>query len=228
MKKIIITLAVIISVCGNMAAQDANYPTSIGPFLTIKSGLNGTMAPDGRRNTIAFNGLPDFGGTLYIPVHAEKKLGIVLELAYSTYAYQLKSTRTDDKYTMKYSYLTFSPNFYVNSIMLGFNFGYPVTADFSGANIKSSKLNFMAELRLAGMIPIIVDETGRLNAYIYAGYMLTGVYKNIATDDPMLLHLPINSVNTPKYTNEFNPRAISLAIGVNYLFNIQQAATEAE
>ena len=60
------------------------------------------------------------------------------------------------------------------------------------------------ELRLGGMIKVLESDMGQLNVLIRAGYMVTGLYN----DDFIGAE------------SEFNPKIVSGAIGVNYLFDL--------
>jgi hypothetical protein len=193
-----------------------NYPLSAGPFLSAKAGYNTSYSPWERKNLFAFNGLPDFGFSFYIPASEEYKLGWMFDLAISTYAYQVKGMNNDTKFTMKYSYFTLCPGFYYSGIYAGINIGLPVFADY-GVKLETNKLNILSEVRFGGIIPIIEDETGRVNIIFHAGYMLTGIYKEFVIDDPLIKHFPPDS--SQNFTNEFNPHTISFSLGLNYMFN---------
>lgn len=190
----------------------------MGPFISAKAGINGGNVANGRKNAVAFNGLPDFGVTMFIPLSEENELGFCTDLALTTYAYTMRGLQFSNEFTMKYSYITLSPSFYFSSFLIGFNFGFPVAADY-GAKLDASKLSMMVEFRLGMSLPLISDEDGRLNIIATAGYMLTGVYEDFAKDDPLLTYMP--AVPPEKITSEFNPRPISFSLGLNYMFNLR-------
>jgi hypothetical protein len=52
--------------------------------------------------------------------------------------------------------------------------------------------------------------------FIRAGYMLSGIYEDFGEQDPLLEEIPAQGHEV--ITNEFNPRAASVAIGFSYLF----------
>ncbi|OGU11652.1 MAG: hypothetical protein A2X61_07215 [Ignavibacteria bacterium GWB2_35_12] len=216
MRKILIVL---FSICLLQSSKaQLNYPLSAGPFLSAKAGYNTSYSPWERKNLFAFNGLPDFGFSFYIPASDEFKLGLLADLSLSTYAYQVKGMSSDTKFTLKYSYFTLCPGFHYSGIYAGLNLGLPVFADY-GVKLETSKLNILAEVRLGGIIPIIEDETGRVNILFHCGYMLTGIYKDFVKDDPLLHHFPPDS--SQNFTNEFNPHTISFSLGLNYMFNFR-------
>ncbi|MGA2298136.1 MAG: hypothetical protein ABSG15_11365 [FCB group bacterium] len=220
MKKLIFLIAYFLFIITQSYSQE-NYPLGMGLFLSLKSGVNGVASPAGRKNKIAFNGLPDFGITSYVPVGVETKLAFTFDLAYSTYAYSVISNDYQNRFTLRYSYLAFSPNIHFDGVIFGFNFGYPIAASY-GATIDRKNLSLLAECRLGGIIPVYTDEKGRLNIVVLGGYMLTGIYKDFTKDDPLILSIPPEPYNL--WTKAYNPRALSLSVGVNYTFNLEPPA----
>lgn len=202
------------------AADDFHY-FSVGPYFSLKTGVNGGHVMDGRKNGLAFNGIPDFGATCFYPLGEETDLGMTFDLGLSTYAFVIKGVVGDEvfsEYTNKFSYLAFAPNLHFDGFMAGFNFGYPLFANF-GDKIDANKLNMMVEFRLAYLYPVMMDDDGTLNVFAQAGYMFTGIYDNYEEDDPLLEAIPpIPEGDEP--SNKYNPRAISLSIGLTYLFNL--------
>ncbi|MBI5326098.1 MAG: hypothetical protein HZB41_12640 [Ignavibacteriae bacterium] len=214
MRKIII---IIFSVCFLYSSKaQLNYPLSAGPYLSAKTGYNTSYSPWERKNLFAFNGLPDFGFSFYIPASEEYKLGWMFDLGLSTYAYRIKGVSNDNKFTLKYSYFTLCPGFHYSGLYAGLNIGIPVFADY-GVNLETSKLNLLSEVRIGAIIPVIEDETGRVNILMHFGYMLTGIFKDFVKDDPLIKHFPPDS--SQNFTNEFNPHTISFSLGLNYMFN---------
>ncbi len=193
-----------------------NYPFSAGPYLSAKTGYNANYSPLDRKSVFAFNGLPDFGLSFYFPASNDSHLGFITDIGMTTYAYKVRGLNEGISFDMSYSYFTISPAFYYGGIIAGFNFGLPVSANY-GAKIETGKLNLLAEVKAGAVIPFISDESGRVNLLITAGYMLTGIYKDFVKDDPLLQQFPPDS--TEKFTSEFNPRAFSISLGLNYMFN---------
>jgi hypothetical protein len=198
------------------AKPQGNYPFSAGPYLSAKTGYNANYSPLDRKSLLTFNGIPDFGFSFYFPAGQDNKLGLITDIGLTTYAYRVRGINEGLTFDMRYSYFTISPSFYFSGIVAGFNLGLPVSADY-GSKIETSKLNLLAEVKAGGIIPIISDENGRVNVIITVGYMLNGIYKNFVKDDPLLQHFPPDS--TEKFTSEFNPRAFSIVLGLNYMFN---------
>lgn len=215
--KILTKLSILITLlfATNIFAQTI-HQTSIGPFFSFKGGVNGSYIPVGRQNEIAINVVPDFGVSYFMPLSQTKDLGLSCDLAYSSYIYKIKNFSNSEVFKHRYSYISLAPSFHWSYLSMGFNFGYPVSADY-GPTIDVSKLNFLVEFRLCGMYPLMEDEKARLNIFIQAGYLLTGLFKDFGKDDPLLLTIPAETENI---SNKFNPRPVSLSIGLNYLFSI--------
>lgn len=207
MKKIATILPLALLMVVSTLCAQKNYPISVGPFLTLKAGVNAASIPEGQKTGIALSGLPDFGATGYFPLGSKSNIGILAELGYSTYAYGQRSVFGDiesDLYKVQMSYLTLSPSFYLSGVYLGFDFGVPlstsVVVDGNSISGSTDNMSTLVEFHLGGMIPVMSDKNGRLNVIIRAGYMLTGTADNSSS--------------------EFNPKVASAGIGVNYLFNI--------
>ena len=218
MKRIIILGLTFMLLSGFEIFAHSDYDFSIGPYLSAKGGINGVNTPSGRKNGVAINTVPDFGITGYYPLSRTSNLGISLDIGYSTYSYLIKVSSLDKEFTHTYSYITLSPNFAFEFLLIGFNFGFPVKANY-GPEIDIDKLDAISEFRIAVNIPLLKDETGSLNIFIQAGYMLTGIYDDFENDDP-LIDEGVIPRQPNRLTNEHNPRAASLLIGLNYLFNL--------
>jgi hypothetical protein len=196
---------------------------SIGPYFAFKAGVNVGNVQDGRKNGLALTGVPDFGVSSKVILSDTRDLGITFDLGYSSYAYKIKNADNSDSYTMKYGYINLNPNLYFSGLLLGLNFGIPVNANY-GPSISTSKIGFMTEFRLGGIVPLYSDNESSLNFIVNAGYMLTGIYGDYPNDDP--LKTIIKPVPPQKITDKFNPRALSLSIGINYLFNLNPVTEE--
>lgn len=233
MKKLIIIFftAIIPAFFFNTTAysQD-NYNMCIGTYISAKMGINGVNPPNGRQNGINFNSLPDFGMEYYVPLSMTSQLGLLFDLGYSTYSYKIKAypyllntfITWDSVFTHQYSYVTLGTNLFFDGMTLGFNIGFPSSAKLMTATIKTSDLSTILELTIGGRINLFGDETGRFTLYINGGYMISGIYKDFAKSDP------INNLFKPPQTltNIFNPRAASLSLGLNYMFNLVKPPKE--
>jgi hypothetical protein len=203
---------------GFASAYSQEYQSfSAGPFISFKGGLNGGSVMQGRKNALAFVKTPDFGVTSLTMLSAEHDLGVVCDLACSSYGYKIKGVDVNKEYTLSYTYITLGPAFYFSGFTFGFNFGVPIAADF-GSKIKSSKLALMSEFKVGYMYPLMLEKESSLNIFINAGYMLSGMYKKFTKDDPLLPYIP--EVEPYKISSKYNPRALSVSIGFSYLFSI--------
>ena len=212
------------------ARQERYFPPALGPTVAYKGGVNGFTNPQGRKNGIAFNNIPDVGITTYIPLDLIFNLGLYLDFMYNTNTFLMKYNYNPNKNDymnkdrMRFSYFSISPTFNHAGFTIGFNYGMPVSADWEGVNIATSKLNNLIEIKAGYNYPIYFDEVGRLNLFINASYALNGVYKNFKEDDPLRNVSP--AIPPQIITNYYNPRPASIQIGVNFLFNLIQLPEE--
>jgi hypothetical protein len=210
MKKLnfILCLMLIIFSIGELESKGTNFPYSLGPFITLKGGVNATSVPNGIKNGFTINGLPDFGASGYIPLTDKSQFGIAGDLAYTTYAYDLKDFNGNNPQTVQISYLTLNPNLFVYGFTLGLDFGLPLSGTIKSSstntNINTSNLSAFVEFKLGGIIPLYYDDFGRVNLIVQFGYFLTGQY----------------SQNNPFGGDTYNPHPASGSVGVSYLFNL--------
>ncbi len=214
MKKIIFLFALAILSTANVLAQDS-FPMGLGPFVAVKACVNTATIMNGTKTGMSINGIPDFGATFYLPIGTQSTVGATLDIGYSTYSIKSKpeSGATDDNTIItQANYFSIAPNVNIGGFMLGVNLGIPVgmsSGNVSGAGILSSipvnsdELATVIDIRFGAMIPIMHNATGRLNFIVMGGYMLTGMSKND--------------------TSEYNPKAASLMMGVNYLFSFKKS-----
>lgn len=211
MKKYFMVLIILIS-ANTMFAQE-NFPMSAGLFVSIKGGVNAADVPKGVKNGFAFNSMPDIGANFYLPLAEKNRIGLTLDLAYTSYFFQMKYTGDEDNpWVTQSNYFTLSPALDLYGFIIGFNFGLPLSIssdkDFVDKNLDKDNLNFATEIKLGGLIPVFYNETGRLNIIIMAGYFLTGQYDK--TD------------NIPGLRDGFNTHPASLSFGLNYMFNVEK------
>jgi hypothetical protein len=208
MKKVLQLLPLLLLLVVGAVAAQTNYPLSLGPYLGLKAGVNAASIPEGSKTGVGLSGLPDFGATLYVPLGANNRIGFLADLGYSTYAYGERLVIADiegDLYKQQVSYVTLAPSIYLSSFTLGFTFGLPVAAStvFKNATVdgETDDIATLVEIQLGGMIPVVENANGRLNILLRAGYMLTGI--------------------SSESSSEYNPKAATFGLGVNYLFNLK-------
>jgi hypothetical protein len=211
---LIITTSSILSY--SQTEKSNNYPLSIGPFISLKGGVNAAGVPKGIKNGFNFNGIPDFGASLYVPFTEQSKFGMTADFAYSTYTYELELYDYPySKWSNEFSYFTISPNLHIFGFMFGFAIGIPLSSKTDNSNYSkyfhSSDLTTMFELRIGGMIPVYANETGRLNFIINSGYVINGIYKEKNINDFL------NQMST---SGSFNAHPAWISFGLDYLFNL--------
>lgn len=217
MKKTILLLLLFLTfVIKSQSQKNDNFPISIGPYIDYTMSINGVDTPEGRKNGIAFPGLPNLGLSGYYPLSETARLGIRLDLGLNNYSYFIESDPGGDKYLHNYSYVTLAPQYYFHGFIGGFRFGLPVFADMEDNEIPTEDMNYMVEVILGGTFQIYGDETGSINAYFRLGYMLSGIYDDFKADEP--LRGIIAEIPNEPIDNSFNPRAGSLSIGFSYNF----------
>jgi hypothetical protein len=200
-----------------MLVEEEVVNTRFGPYYSFKAGINGGNTPMGRQNAITFNGIPDFGALIIFPLGNSPNIGVALDLGYSTFSFGTKNFDTGEKYSETFSYVAFTPSMYFGGFLLGLSVGFPVAANW-GANIDIDKLNIISDIRLNYTYILKADEVGSLGVFLQASYMLTGAFKDFGGDDPLKEYIP--AVTPQTLNNYYNPRVVSLSLGVNYLFNM--------
>ncbi len=205
----LLPLLVLLAVQGVFAAN--NYPMGIGPSLMLKAGVNAASIPEGYKTGVALSGIPDFGVSAYFPVSKSSAIGAVVDLGYSTYSYgerRVISDKEGDLYKYQFSYFTLSPSLYLSSFIIGLDLGVPLSAslitDNNDRELDSDNLATMVEIHIGGMIPVMENKDGRLNILLRGGYMLTGMIANVAES-----------------SSEYNPKAATFGLGLNYYFNLR-------
>lgn len=198
------------------AADDVNIFMGLGPYFSLKGGVNTVDTPSGLKNGAAFNGIPDFGATLHVPFSRTSKIGLNIDLGYTTYAYGIVDYyNTSNKATYKFSYLTLAPKFNFSGLLIGFTFGIPVSASGDGNTIRTGLINTLVDFNLGGQIPLFVDKSGSLNLLINASYMLTEVSNTPKSE--------VYAKFAGKFlNNNFHERGVGASLGLNYLFNIEK------
>lgn len=212
--KVLVSIAFfILLLSNNLFSQDysngtENFLMGIGPALGYKIGINTVSPPEGYKNDIAVSNLIDIGAQGYIPFNPDSKMGLIVDLAYSSYAYKTKIHNTDENTTYNYKYLTLGGNFYLSGFTVGLNIGIPMSGSRDdGSNdlvIESSNINTMFELRLGGNFSLSESPTGRFILFINGGYQLNSLF--------------IDEFDSSTY----NPHIASVQFGLSYLFNVGQ------
>ncbi len=217
MKNVTLIFITAILLTGNARAQQG-IEAGIGPAISLKSGINAIESPPGRENKFAFSSIPDLGISTIFHFYGSDKLGAGLNLLYASYFYNVESNADGNTYKVMLSYYSFTTYFKFDFITMGFNFGIPASAK-AEEKLDVENIKILTEFRLGFIYPLLNDETGRLNIFLNAGYMLTGIYDKYTENDPLPEQAPVPE---GQLTENFNPRVLSISLGFNYLikFNI--------
>lgn len=213
MKRIILILFTFTTI----VFSQENKSIMIGPFISESAGINIVVPPDGRKNGLAISKVPNFGITIIAPVSKSVDFSAGLDMAYSNQSFQIKNANTGEKYDHQISFISISPYLNFEGMLLGFNFGFPQSAN-NGSNIDISKIKNLSELKFGGNFNLFEDASGSVNATLLVSMMLNNVYDNYALNDPLKTKIP--QVGNLKITDEYNPRIASISVSINYLFNL--------
>ena len=211
MKRIFVFCVVVLAASTPLFAADS-YSMAVGPYLMLKAGVNAGTIPTGFKTAVVFNGAPDFGAEFYLPFTKSLPVGASLDFGLQTYGILSKPSSgasDDNTFTTKYHYIAISPSFVASIVSLGFTFGIPSgvsTSNTSGTytnNGSTSDMATIVEAHIGVAVPILNDNTGRLNFLVMGSYVLTG------------MDAPSSGAVT-----SYNPVVASLGVGFNYLFKI--------
>lgn len=238
-KKLITVSLIVLTASLNVYAQRSIAPLSAGPFIAFKGGTNLGSTSELISSNFAFNGLPDFGASLYVPLSSSSKLGLMVDLGYITLAYGEEIDGTDLtgalgdlfgvdlpgnifsdgdlSFTHRLHYIGISPQLTINSLLFGFQLGIPVggttknDADIE-EDIETDGLSTIFEIVGGAKIPLVKKKSGRLNLLLKASYALSGLLKE--PDD----------LGDAEF---YNPKVLSISVGVNYLFSLSSGRSSA-
>lgn len=189
---------------------------SYGIYADAKASLNAGAVIEGRKHFVALSGVPDFGLKCTYLLDEKHHLAINGEIGFNNYTYGIKIYSKGLDFEFTHSYLTFATTFSFTYFNMGFGFGIPLSSKYE-YNLSTKDLNYLAEFKMGGEIPIYEDETGTLNINIKIGYMLTGAYLDYGKSDPLAANYP--AIPPDVITNKYNPHPVSLALGLSWLFN---------
>ncbi|MBS1561933.1 MAG: hypothetical protein JSS89_10035 [Bacteroidetes bacterium] len=207
----------VVAILGSMLATGMQaQKMAIGPSLLWKGGVNTGNIPTGLKTGANINLIPDIAATFRILLNRDESIGFTADLGYAQYTYRMRpeseSIANDDNTTIsKHTFFNIAPMFYISGFQIGASFGFPLAyhmvrvSGASDADLTTKQTSPNIELRIGGMIPVFRDKTGSVNVLVQGGYMLTGL---------------IDASEFSGTSDEFNPKAASFGIGVNYLFNL--------
>ncbi|MFP4528133.1 MAG: hypothetical protein ACLFQX_06260, partial [Candidatus Kapaibacterium sp.] len=128
MKKALIIAFLIGIFSANAFSQTMpNYPFGVGAYVAASGGVNAADVPQGIKNGFMISPMPNIGAQAYIPLSETAKSGLLAEISYSTYAFELKFSGNEDvAWDNSFNYLTFAPYFHISGFVVGVNFGLPM------------------------------------------------------------------------------------------------------
>ena len=197
-----------------------NHPISMGPYFAIKGGVNTSDVPEGIQNGFNFGGLSDFGACFYVPFKRDQKMGLLVDLTYSSYTYNLNLYDDDQvEWTNDFSYVSIAPMLYYGGFLIGFNLGFP-----DGASSDESSVDAIYDAddmamaffgRMGASLTLFEDENVWINLDLRADYMLTGLFNE--ADTPTLF------VDGDPYSFEdYNPHPVSISLGFSVMINFEK------
>jgi hypothetical protein len=202
-------LVLVVLATAVVSVQAQRQQVFAGPSILAKAGVNAGEIPNGFKTGVNFNGLPDLGVTLKFMFSKETSIGMIADLEYATYSYQMKpNDGANDNNTLitQAQYISFAPSLYLSGLTLGAAFGFPsalATKFVSGTEVPNVGADDLTspsiELRIGGMIPVMTADIGQLNIVLRGGYMVTGMDSE---------------------SDEFSPKVASGALGINFLFDL--------
>lgn len=205
MRNIIVTVISFVMFTNFLSSQDyenINHPLGIGLEIGYKAGINAAEVPEGTKNALGFANMPDFGLQFYMPFQGQNYMGLLANIGYYTFPYNLSLEGISPETEYNFSYIGLGADFYVSGFTVGLNYGFPSSSKMNDFELNTEGLNGAFEFRLGAHIPMMVSSSGRLNLNIRASYFITGQF-----DESVL----IGGKNT-------NPA--SLMFGLSYLFNL--------
>ena len=181
------------------------YPLQIGTYITGKGCVNTVEPPQGIKNDFQLSKLPDFGLKFSYQFQPTSSTKVFADISYlSVYFKQKLYNNPNINWVSELHYLNFGLGFEFSSIFLSLNLGIPTSGilgtQFGNVELKMEEISTMLQIRFGGVIPIFYNSIGSLNFLIFGDYFLVGAF--------------IQDSN-------FNPRVVSLSIGLNYMLNVR-------
>jgi|GEM_PF-2746144 len=202
----------------NDAFAQKLYPLSVGLGTDIRTGLNISQVPQGRKLDMNISTIPDFNGSVYLPYSLDYNIGTLIDMSYSTIGHTMKDEVSGGKYSSNISYLTLSPSIYLEGFVAGLVIGFPMSTSVDGDFDEGSLNSVMYSIKVGSMISIMENEGGRLTFNVFGNFMLNNIYDDYVENDPLR---DISTIRSGfPISEQHNPRIFSLSMGITYFFNI--------
>jgi len=211
------------------------YSIYAGVYLFGKAGMKVNVAK-GSKTDVVFMGTPDFGAQIMFPFMRNGNFGFGLDIGLSSYGYVNKpeSNVTDDnKIIEQYQFINIFPHLNLSGVIIGVNInnvsggstktnsGKDVSVDITQTTTPadySKSLTSFSEIRAGLAIPVMDENYGRLNASLMLGYGLGGIFKDDGKN--YVYAYDRDGLTLPSFSADNNPKPVSIAIGVSFLFKI--------
>lgn len=125
----------------------------------------------------------------------------------------------DLTFTNKFHYLGIAPQLSVSSLLIGFQIGIPLGGTSENASgtserdIETDEMKTIFEINAGANIPLVKNKNGRLNLLLKGSYALSGL-----AEQP-------DNIDDDAF---FDPKVLSVAVGINYLFSLSSGRSSAE
>lgn len=217
MKQVICTLTLLVVLTSFSYAQrygddgynlNVNDPMGAGLYLGYKFGVNAAKVPSGIENGMGLANMIDIGAEAYIPFDPTSRMGLLFQLAYANYPYEISATEGGDPMQYNFTNIDIGAQFYISGFTIGIIAGFPSGGTLNlgdqSFDINSDGLATLVSLALGGHFNVYKNDLGRMVLKIQATYGITG---QLASD--------YNADN-----KSFNYHPASLMFGIGWIFDL--------
>ncbi|MGC9077573.1 MAG: hypothetical protein ACP5I9_02315 [Candidatus Kapaibacteriota bacterium] len=179
--------------------------SQVGVYITGKGCVNTVDPPQGVKNDFQLSKMPDLGLKFSYRFEGTSNTKIFGEISYlSAYMKYKLYNNSSVNWVNEFHYINFGVGFEFSNFLISMNLGLPSSGKWSTSlgysnELAKEDMNTMLQLRVGAIIPIVKDNTGDLNFLIHADYFLVGALSQ---------------------DSNYNPRIVSLSLGLNYMFNL--------
>ena len=212
-------------------AQDNEVKKNLNPFkIGVQSQVRmSQFSNDEKREEhgFTFSGVPDFGLSVYLPMHKKNAVGITADISLANYQNTYTSINKIE-FTRTFNYLMIVPGINFENVTFGIGIGLPMgynrhnnvtdaaeeeTWSFlqSGSPTPTivtgdgkAGMNMILEPRLGYSYPVMSNSGSQLNLNAQVGLMLSNVFKEEYYPTANLQNL--------------NGTMMSISLGVQYMF----------
>ncbi len=220
MNKVICTLTLLVVMTSFSMAQrygddgynfKRNDPMGAGLYLGYKFGVNAAKVPTGTENGLGLAKMIDIGLEGYLPFDPASRMGLLFQLAYANYPYELSDVGGGNLYEFNFTYIDIGAQFYVSGftvgLIAGFPTGYTRSVGDESVDFTSDGYGTLLSLALGGHFNLFKNDMGRMILKIQGTYAITG---------------QLSEDYTPSgQTGSFNTHPASLMLGLGWIFDLE-------